>query len=63
MFNGLSRFVRFAGPPDTTEGNAPFVRRFEKFGTSHVYIRAPGGAASAQAGAVLANAIAARLPR
>jgi protoheme ferro-lyase len=62
MFSGLPGYTRFAGPPADIDWQKPYVRRFDKGPTSHLYIGAPGGDAQIAAGAVLANTLATRLP-
>jgi hypothetical protein len=63
MFNGLPGYRRYVGPPADIDWNQPYVRRFQGGATTHVYIGTPGAAAQSEAGAVLAAAIATRLPR
>ena len=63
MFDGLPGYQRFAGPPADIDWDKPYVRRFTKGPTTHVYIGAPGGQAQDALGAVLADALAERLPK
>ena len=63
MFDGLPGYRRFAGPPAGTDWARPYVRRFTMGPTTHMYIGTPGGDAQPAFGAVLADAIATRLPK
>ncbi len=62
MFNGLPGYQRYAGPPADTDWQKPYIRRFTSGATTMMYIGTPGGAAQAEAGAVLAAALERRLP-
>ncbi len=62
MFDGLPGYVRFQGPPADTDWRRPFVRRFVKGATTHLYVGAPGGDEQDAAGAVLAAGLAPLLP-
>jgi len=63
MFNGLPGYKRFAGPPEGTDWQKPYVRTFTKGKTLHMYAGTLGGESQAEAGKVLADAIAYRLPK
>lgn len=63
MFDGLPGYRRYAGPPADIDWNKPYVRRFTSGPTTHIYVGTPGAAAQTEAGAVLAAALATRLPK
>lgn len=62
MFEGLEGYRRFEGPPADIDWNVPFVRRFRLGGTEVMFTGTPGGDRQAEAGAVLAAAVARVLP-
>ncbi len=63
MFEGLPGYDRFEGPPADIDWDEPWVRRFRLRNTEVIFAGTPGGRMQAEAGAVLAEALATRLPR
>jgi protoheme ferro-lyase len=57
MFHGQPGYSAYMGPPDGTDWNKPYVRRFQNGATTIMYAGAPGGDAVPRAGQVLADAL------
>jgi protoheme ferro-lyase len=57
MFEDLPGYRSYQGPPADVDWSKPYVRRFFKGKTEVIYSGAPGGAATTEAGGVLADAV------